>query len=138
MHIYYLVSFCLQTCVCANRFLIQEGVYDKFISKFAGAMDNQLKVGDGMSSGVTQGPLINKKAVDKVCSLFRRYLPSKLSFCKEKCYYLEVSEILFYREAVKSNLQPYLIYKHKFEDTHGIIKKCCPGGMPRPNQFLKA
>ena len=62
--------FCLQTCVCANRFLIQEGVYDKFISKFAEAMDNQLKVGDGMSSGVTQGPLINKKAVDKVCSLF--------------------------------------------------------------------
>ena len=59
-----------QTCVCANRFLVQEGIYDRFISKFAEAMDSQLKVGDGTGAGVTQGPLINKKAVDKVCILF--------------------------------------------------------------------
>ena len=80
MSIVLCVFFCLQTCVCANRFLIQEGVYDKFISKFAEAMDNQLKVGDGMSSGVTQGPLINKKAVDKVCPLFSKG-PDKDRLC---------------------------------------------------------
>ena len=56
----------LQTCVCANRFLIQENIYENFINKFAAAMDSQLQVGDGMTAGVTIGPLINKRAVDKV------------------------------------------------------------------------
>jgi len=55
-----------QTCVCANRFLVQEGVYDQFCAKLAAAMDQQLKIGDGMAAGTTQGPLINNRAVDKV------------------------------------------------------------------------
>ena len=54
-----------QTCVCANRLLVQEGVYDKFAEKLAVAVKN-LKVGDGVEAGVTTGPLINKAAVDKV------------------------------------------------------------------------
>jgi succinate-semialdehyde dehydrogenase/glutarate-semialdehyde dehydrogenase len=54
-----------QTCVCANRFLVQAGVYDRFAEKLATAV-GQLKVGDGMSEGVTQGPLINAAAIDKV------------------------------------------------------------------------
>ena len=54
-----------QTCVCANRILVQEGVYDKFAEKLAVAVKN-LKVGDGVEAGVTTGPLINKAAVDKV------------------------------------------------------------------------
>jgi succinate-semialdehyde dehydrogenase/glutarate-semialdehyde dehydrogenase len=54
-----------QTCVCANRILVQEGVYDKFAEKLAFAVKN-LKVGDGVEAGITTGPLINKAAVDKV------------------------------------------------------------------------
>ncbi|XP_021360556.1 succinate-semialdehyde dehydrogenase, mitochondrial-like isoform X1 [Mizuhopecten yessoensis] len=55
-----------QTCVCANRILVQEGIYDEFVQKLAETMDKELKVGDGFEAGTTQGPLINSKAVDKV------------------------------------------------------------------------
>ncbi|AZV21636.1 MULTISPECIES: NAD-dependent succinate-semialdehyde dehydrogenase [Mesorhizobium] len=54
-----------QTCVCTNRFLVQAGVYDKFVEKLAAA-SNGLKVGSGLEDGVQQGPLIDEKAVEKV------------------------------------------------------------------------
>ena len=54
-----------QTCVCANRILVQDGVYDAFAAKLAAAVQ-QLKVGDGTEAGVTTGPLINRAAVAKV------------------------------------------------------------------------
>jgi succinate-semialdehyde dehydrogenase/glutarate-semialdehyde dehydrogenase len=54
-----------QTCVCANRILVQDGVYDAFAAKLAEAV-KQLKVGDGVENGVTTGPLINRAAVAKV------------------------------------------------------------------------
>jgi len=54
-----------QTCVCANRLLVQDGVYDAFAAKLKAAVE-QLKVGNGMEPGVTQGPLINADAVAKV------------------------------------------------------------------------
>ena len=54
-----------QTCVCANRFLVQDGVYDAFAEKLTAAVE-KLKVGAGTESGVTVGPLINKDAVRKV------------------------------------------------------------------------
>jgi succinate-semialdehyde dehydrogenase/glutarate-semialdehyde dehydrogenase len=54
-----------QTCVCANRILVQDGVYDAFATKLKTAVEG-LKVGDGMEPGVTQGPLINADAVKKV------------------------------------------------------------------------
>jgi succinate-semialdehyde dehydrogenase/glutarate-semialdehyde dehydrogenase len=54
-----------QTCVCANRLLVQDGVYDAFTAKLRTAVE-ALKVGDGMEEGVTQGPLINADALAKV------------------------------------------------------------------------
>lgn len=48
-----------QTCVCANRFLVQDGVYDAFAEKLSAAV-GEMKVGDGMDEGVTQGPLIDE------------------------------------------------------------------------------
>jgi succinate-semialdehyde dehydrogenase/glutarate-semialdehyde dehydrogenase len=54
-----------QTCVCANRFYVQAGVYDEFVAKFA-AKVKALKVGNGFDEGVVQGPLIEDAAVDKV------------------------------------------------------------------------
>jgi len=54
-----------QTCVCANRLIIQDGIYDAFAEKLAKAVAT-LKVGDGFGEGVTTGPLINAKAIAKV------------------------------------------------------------------------
>jgi succinate-semialdehyde dehydrogenase / glutarate-semialdehyde dehydrogenase len=54
-----------QTCVCTNRFLVQAGVYDAFAAKLAAAV-RELKVGNGLDTGVEQGPLIDKAAVEKV------------------------------------------------------------------------
>ena len=54
-----------QTCVCANRIYVQSGIYDAFAAKLAEAVGN-LKVGDGLGTGVTTGPLINDDAVAKV------------------------------------------------------------------------
>jgi succinate-semialdehyde dehydrogenase/glutarate-semialdehyde dehydrogenase len=54
-----------QTCVCANRLLVQEGVYDAFVAKLADAV-RKLRVGDGLKGPTEQGPLIDAKAVAKV------------------------------------------------------------------------
>jgi succinate-semialdehyde dehydrogenase/glutarate-semialdehyde dehydrogenase len=54
-----------QTCVCANRIYVQDGVYDAFVEKFA-ARVKALKVGNGFEDGVVQGPLIEDAAVQKV------------------------------------------------------------------------
>jgi succinate-semialdehyde dehydrogenase / glutarate-semialdehyde dehydrogenase len=54
-----------QTCVCANRLLVQDGVYEAFAGKLAKAV-SQLKVGNGMDAGVEQGPLIDEAALAKV------------------------------------------------------------------------
>lgn len=54
-----------QTCVCANRMLVQEGCYDEFAAKLAEAV-NKLKMGDGSTDGTTVGPLITEKAANDV------------------------------------------------------------------------
>lgn len=54
-----------QTCVCTNRFYIHEAVYDEFAKRLAAAVA-KLKVGNGMDPDVTQGPLINQAALEKV------------------------------------------------------------------------
>jgi succinate-semialdehyde dehydrogenase/glutarate-semialdehyde dehydrogenase len=54
-----------QTCVCANRLLVQEGVYDAFAAKLAAAVA-KLRVGDGLKGATDQGPLIDQNAIAKV------------------------------------------------------------------------
>jgi len=56
-----------QTCVCANRLLVQAGIYDRFTEALT-ARVRKLMVGDGREEGVTQGPLIDRRAVAKVQS----------------------------------------------------------------------
>ncbi|SFX04867.1 NADP-dependent succinate-semialdehyde dehydrogenase [Marinospirillum alkaliphilum] len=63
-----------QTCVCANRIYVQAGVYDAFAEKLQAAV-SQLKVGDGFEEGVTIGPLIDQRAVEKV----KRHLQDAIS-----------------------------------------------------------
>nr|HEV8010100.1 NAD-dependent succinate-semialdehyde dehydrogenase [Bradyrhizobium sp.] len=54
-----------QTCVCANRLYAQDKIYDQFVEKLSRKVA-AMKIGDGTEAGVTQGPLINMEAVDKV------------------------------------------------------------------------
>jgi succinate-semialdehyde dehydrogenase/glutarate-semialdehyde dehydrogenase len=54
-----------QTCVCANRILVQDGIYDRFADRLLAAV-SKLVVGNGLQEGVTMGPLINRAAVEKV------------------------------------------------------------------------
>ena len=54
-----------QTCVCANRLLVQEGVYDAFVAKLVEAV-RKLRIGDGLQGATEQGPLIDANAVAKV------------------------------------------------------------------------
>ncbi len=54
-----------QTCVCANRFYVQAGVYDSFVEKLA-AKSRGIQVGNGFDAGVHQGPMIDEQAIAKV------------------------------------------------------------------------
>ncbi|MFZ1623163.1 MAG: NAD-dependent succinate-semialdehyde dehydrogenase [Gammaproteobacteria bacterium] len=54
-----------QTCVCANRFLVQKGIYDDFAAKLAAAV-GKLRIGDGLAGETDQGPLIDANALQKV------------------------------------------------------------------------
>lgn len=58
-----------QTCVCSNRILVQEDVYDAFAEKLTATVKSSLVLGNGMSEGVTTGPLINEKAANDVLAL---------------------------------------------------------------------
>jgi succinate-semialdehyde dehydrogenase/glutarate-semialdehyde dehydrogenase len=60
-----------QTCVCANRILVQEGVFDAFSEKLVAAV-KALRMGDGADDGVTVGPLINDAAYEKVSSILKQ------------------------------------------------------------------
>lgn len=51
-----------QTCICANRLLVQEGIYDKFVEKFAAAV-KEFKLGHGFDDDATHGPVVSKKAL---------------------------------------------------------------------------
>ena len=54
-----------QTCVCTNRFLVQDGVYDRFAEKLAATVE-KMTVGDGLKGETQQGPLIDRAALEKV------------------------------------------------------------------------
>ena len=58
-----------QTCVCSNRILVQEDVYDEFARKLTAAVKSSLVLGDGMDEGVTTGPLIDEKAAHAVLDM---------------------------------------------------------------------
>src|SRR5207302_4449295 len=54
-----------QTCVCANRILAQDGIYDAFVARLSEAV-GAFRIGDGFEPGVAIGPLINMAAIEKV------------------------------------------------------------------------
>lgn len=54
-----------QTCICANRIFVQDGIYDAFVEKFTAAV-KEMKIGNGLEDGMDLGPMINIKGVEKV------------------------------------------------------------------------
>lgn len=52
--------------MCSNRFLVQSGIYDRFLDGLGRAMDAELRLGHGSEPDTTQGPLINVRAAEKV------------------------------------------------------------------------
>ena len=59
-----------QTCVCTNRFIVQDSVYEEFVTKFAAAV-TAMKIGNGMDNGVEIGPMISEKAAMDVDTLVK-------------------------------------------------------------------
>lgn len=62
-----------QTCVCTNRLYLHDAIYDQFMAKFTTVV-SELRLGCGLESGTDIGPLINKKAIDKVSSIVEHAL----------------------------------------------------------------
>jgi len=74
-----------QTCVCTNRFIVQESILPLFLEKLAQALDKMV-MGNGFEDGVQIGPLINDKAIQKVNSLVKEALEkgAKIYYAKEQ------------------------------------------------------
>ena len=92
-----------QTCVCANRILVQSGIYDRFAAALVGAVQ-KLSVGPGLEAGNTVGPLISEEAIDKVETLVAEAV-------KKGAKVLTGGEVapagpLFYRPSVIGDVTP--------------------------------
>jgi len=92
-----------QTCVCANRILVQSGIYDRFAAALVGAVQ-KLSVGPGLEAGNTIGPLISEEAIDKVETLVAEAV-------KKGAKVLTGGEVapagpLFYRPSVIGDVTP--------------------------------
>ncbi|KAF6136637.1 hypothetical protein GIB67_016093, partial [Kingdonia uniflora] len=105
-----------QTCVCANRILVQEGIYEKFVNAFAAAV-RSLQVGNGFEEGVSQGPLINEAAVQKVES-FLEDAVSKFATLPYPNFMWSLSTLSFCREEVFGPVAPLLRFKTEEEAIH--------------------
>ena len=105
-----------QTCVCANRILVQDGVYDRFAEKLASEV-LKLKTGQGTEVGVTQGPLINPAAVEKV----EEHVSDALSQGAKVVVGGERHELggNFYQPTVLANVTTKMLITH--EETFGPV-----------------
>lgn len=115
-----------QTCVCTNRVYVQAGIYDAFVDKFAAATQ-KLKVGNGLEAGVTQGPLIEAKAVAKVEKFLKDALdkgarvvtgghrhPLGATFFEPTVIADATSDMLFARDEIFGPLAP--VFKFETEE----------------------
>lgn len=108
-----------QTCVCVNRFFVHDTVYDEFITKFA-AKISALKIGDGFMPGITQGPLINQMAFDKVAAhVADAKLKGATIVCGGKPHDLGG---LFYEPTLFANANTDMLFNR--EETFGPLAAC--------------
>lgn len=105
-----------QTCVCANRIFVQQGIYDKFTEKFTAAV-KAMKVGSGLETGIDQGPMINQKGLEKV--------ENQLKDAKDKGAKLTTGGKrhalggLFFEPTVLTDVTPQMRFFH--EETFGPL-----------------
>jgi succinate-semialdehyde dehydrogenase / glutarate-semialdehyde dehydrogenase len=92
-----------QTCVCANRILVQSGIYDPFATALVDAV-NKLAVGPGMESGTNIGPLINSEAIAKVETLVGDAVKKGAKVLTGGG--LDAAGPLFYRPSVVGDVSP--------------------------------
>jgi succinate-semialdehyde dehydrogenase/glutarate-semialdehyde dehydrogenase len=104
-----------QTCVCANRILVQDGIYERFAERLSAEVA-KLEVGDAFTPGVTLGPLINAAAVDKV----RRHIDDAVAKGASIITGgLPQGEGLFVQPTVLSNASPDMLLAS--EETFGPV-----------------
>ncbi len=105
-----------QTCVCANRFYVHKKVQDEFIEKFAKAIAS-IKVGNGLEAGITQGPLIEQAALEKV----ERHVADALSKGAKLITGGKPSALggTFYEPTILSNITSDMLITH--EETFGPV-----------------
>jgi succinate-semialdehyde dehydrogenase / glutarate-semialdehyde dehydrogenase len=110
-----------QTCVCTNRFYVQDGVYDEFVTKLAARVE-QMKVGYSMDEGTDVGAMIDEKAVEKV----EEHLQDALSGGAELVAGGKRSELggTYFRPTVVSGVKPgmKLAREETFGPLAGVIR----------------
>ncbi|KFD50761.1 hypothetical protein M513_08417 [Trichuris suis] len=114
-----------QTCVCANRFFVHRDVHNEFLEKLQSAVERELVLGNGLDKRVTQGPLINSRAVEKVNNL-PVFIMGLHAFC------MTPNTIsVHYKEAGRTTET----VKHLVEDAVSKGAKIICGGKPQGNFF---
>ena len=110
-----------QTCVCANRFYVHKKIQDEFVAKFAKAIES-IKVGNGMEAGVTQGPLIEPAALEKV----ERHVADALSKGAKLIAGGKSASLggTFYEPTILSNVTNDMLITH--EETFGPVAPIIP------------
>jgi succinate-semialdehyde dehydrogenase/glutarate-semialdehyde dehydrogenase len=110
-----------QTCVCANRFYVHKKIQDEFVAKFAKAIES-IKVGNGMEAGVTQGPLIEPAALEKV----QRHVADALSKGAKLIAGGKSASLggTFYEPTILSNVTNDMLITH--EETFGPVAPIIP------------
>lgn len=122
-----------QTCVSANRFYIQNNVFDEFLNKFIQKINNDIKMGDGLSSSTTHGPLIKKSQIDNIENLVNDAISKG---AKLHCGGKRLNNIgsLFYEPTVLTDVTENMnIYDreifgpvavlHRFDNEDDVLKK---------------
>lgn len=83
-----------QTCICANRLLVQDGIYEAFIVKLQEAL-GKLRLGNGLQPDSTHGPLINEKAIQKVDSIVNQAIEQGARLVQGGSYLPEIGKQFF-------------------------------------------
>jgi succinate-semialdehyde dehydrogenase / glutarate-semialdehyde dehydrogenase len=110
-----------QTCVCANRIYVHKKVHDVFVEKFSKAVQT-IKVGNGMDAGVSQGPLIDQAALEKV----ERHIADALSKGAKLVTGGKPSPLggTFYEPTILSNVSSNMLIT--YEETFGPVAPIIP------------
>ena len=110
-----------QTCVCANRFYVHKEVHDLFVEKFAKAL-SIIKVGNGMEPGITQGPLIETAALEKVQKHVADALSKGAKLVTGGKQSIEGKN--FYEPTILANVNSQMLITH--EETFGPVAPIIP------------